>query len=123
MASDNGYTTTSALEEFTGIDYSAIDSSYTDSVLEAKISFAEALVIEAEGDTHTGTIPNKVARVTQSIAADLMRNQMIQDGYLVDRTPKAIKNILADLEAIFQAESSLYSDTRGIFVSKGENSS
>lgn len=122
MASEYGYITVADLESYTSTDYSAIYSLYTDTVIEAKISFAEELVIMAEGTTRTGTIPHKTYIATCYAAGKLMQNQMIDDGYNDKNnpmTPMSVERLILDLGAMFAAQSDLYSDRRSIFIVKG----
>lgn len=79
-----GYCTVANLEALTNIDYSAVDSSYTDVVIEAHISQAERLVNSHAGQSFTGTIPDVVVFLTLDVASKLMHNDMLLKG-ITDR--------------------------------------
>jgi len=92
------YITVSDLEDFTGTDYSAVDSDYTDTVIGAKISNAERIVNSICRDDFSGTIPDGVKAATIQIAANLMHNQLVNDGYAENRIKAFDKSIEAILE-------------------------
>lgn len=92
------YTNVSGLEDYTGTDYSTIDSTYTDTVIEAKISNAERIVNAICRDDFSGTIPDGVKAATLQISANLMHNQMVMDGYAKNKVKMYDQSIEAILE-------------------------
>jgi len=92
-----GYATVADLESFAVTDYSAVDASYTDAVIEANITQAERLVNVYCGQSFSGTIPDGVVYVTIDVSFKLMHNRMLFDG-TVDREnfPKRFDILLTD---------------------------
>jgi len=92
MASTYEYIDVSALENFTGHDYSTVDAAYTDDVINANITIAERIVNSLCNQTFSGTIPDEVVSATTIMAASLMRRRMIEDGH-VDRANPEKKHV------------------------------
>ena len=82
MASVYGYITVANLEAYESTDYGNVDATlYSDANVEAKISIAERIVNGLIGTTYTGTIPDRIVAATTIIAAQIMRNSLVQSGY------------------------------------------
>ena len=71
------------LESFAAIDYSAVKTTYTNTVVEAWITQAEVLVNKIDGSSYTGTIPENIKQATLAIAKRIAMNQMADDGLKV----------------------------------------
>lgn len=108
MASVYGVITVAILEAYSGTDYSALYSGYTDTVIEANISSGERKVLSYCGSTAIITEPAVIDAVSE-IAMRKMYNLMIHDsinGY-ADKKPfldifdDIIKESLNDLRAIY----------------------
>ena len=86
MVSDYEYTDVAGLEALAGQDYSAINSKYTDSVIEAQISMAERICNEYKRQSHDGGVdtPDDVKSATLMIARRLMKNLLIEDNIFED---------------------------------------
>ena len=85
MASAYGYITIAELESYTVTDYSSVDASYTDAVVESFISQAERLINVYLSQTYSVTIPDGVVYAALEISMKIAWNRMIFDGF-VDRT-------------------------------------
>jgi len=88
MASVYGVITLANLEALAGVDYSALYSGYSDTVIEANISHAERIILSYCGDMTIVTNPLVIAAVGE-YAKRLMYNLMIHDsisGY-ADKKP------------------------------------
>ena len=101
MVSTYGYTTVAALESFASTDYSAVDSDYSDTVIEAQITQAERLINSHMGTTYTGTIPDAIVAAALDISMRLMYNRMIYDEHIENVQAQLIvdKTILDILDA------------------------
>ncbi len=82
MASDYEYTTLAAVEEFTAIDYSAVDSTaFTAVNIDAKISIAEKMINAHMGKTGAQTVTDGIEICTILITAILLDENMNVLGY------------------------------------------
>ena len=81
MVSEYEYITVAELEAYSGMDYSAIDSLFTNTVIEAQISNAERIVNGIKRSSYTGTIPDDVEAATYILSQRLMNNMIIEYGY------------------------------------------
>lgn len=118
MVSAYGVITITNLEAVAGVDYSALYSGYSDTVLEAQISQAERLVLSYIGNLSLTTNPLVVYAVGE-VAKRMMYNMMIHDaiaGYS-EKKPflpvfdELLQETLNDLRA-------LYGDKRKIWIQK-----
>ena len=80
MVSSYEYITVANLENFANTDYSAVDATYTDTVIESNISQAERLINTYCNTSFSATLPDAVVYVTYHVALRLMHNRMIYDG-------------------------------------------
>ena len=86
------YLTVTELEAYTGIDYEANNTTYTDLVVEAKITIAERMVNAYLGVSTGQTVTDGVKVATMIIAAHLMATDMevqatnspISDRYIIN---------------------------------------
>lgn len=123
MVSTYGYTTLADLEKHAHKDYSAIDSTYlADAYVEAAISDAEYFINGYVGTTWTGTIPDDIKLVTKMIAKIFLDNYMIEEniGEVGVTNNGVIIDVLErfDIVHILDKYKDLYSDTRGVWISK-----
>lgn len=79
-ASEYGYITVAQLEAHTGVDYSVLDATFTDGVIEAQISLAERIANDIKRQSYS-TAPDDVVAATYLMAKRLMNNLMIEFGY------------------------------------------
>ena len=78
MASDYGFITVSELEIYSGLDYSAINAKFTDTIIEGQITAAEEFVRAICGNEPTvATDGIKVS--TKIMAKRLMHNLLVVD--------------------------------------------
>lgn len=120
MASSHGYITVANLEDYCGRDFSAIDPAYDDALIEGRISVAEEMVIEAEGTTHTSSIPAKTSNWTKYVAKELMKQQMIDDNYYqMGMTARTVLDMQKELADMFKSEITESDTTQHVFVQKG----
>lgn len=80
MVSEYEYITVAELEAYTAIDYSVIDASFTNTVIEAQISIAERTANDLAGTSYA-TAPDDVVAATYLMAKRLMNNLIIEFGY------------------------------------------
>ena len=80
MVSIYQYITVAELEAYTGMDYSAIDALFTNTVIEAQISNAERMVNGIKRTSYT-TVPDDVEAATYILSQRLMNNMIIEYGY------------------------------------------
>lgn len=120
MTSEYGYTTVAGLETFTGRDYSAINASYTDSVIEAQISTAENIINGYCGQSWT-TIPAVITTATKIIAGRLMTNMLIRDGYMDRANPDKPEYSLltSEVKALLDPYRDEGSDEESSWIIKG----
>lgn len=88
MASDYGFITVIILENFAGLDYSAINAKYTDTIIEANITAAEEVVRSICGNSPT-TATDGIKAATKVMARRLMHNLLVIDQE-VDSIPAPI---------------------------------
>ena len=79
MASEYGYITVANLESYMAIDFETTDASYTDSVVEMRISMAERTINSLCHQSFSGTIPDAVVSATTIMAERFMLSLMKQD--------------------------------------------
>ena len=85
MVSVYGYTTVTAVEQFSGIDYSVVDSTvFTAANIDAKITMAERLVNAYLGVSTGQTKTDGVIMSTVLITVKLLDNNMNHLGYHTD---------------------------------------
>lgn len=96
MASEYGYITVTELENFTNTDYSAVDATYTDTVIEANISQAERLINIYMGESFSSPIPDTIKYVALDVSFKLMHNRMVEEGIMDRENPKKYFPILND---------------------------
>jgi hypothetical protein len=121
MVSKYGYSTVAGLEKYAIKDYSAIDATLTDTVLEDKITDAEKYVNGYIGTVFTGTIDDDIELVTNMIAKTMIQNYMIEEAIGSYSQANGITTpILAndDIVIILEKYRDLYSQKQGIFISK-----
>jgi hypothetical protein len=101
MASDHAYTTLAAIENYTGIDWSAVDSvAFTDARVDATISLAETIINGYLGQSSILTVTDGITTATILITSKLLHGKAKVLGYqLDDYTPLdlielSIKDIL-----------------------------
>lgn len=121
MTSQYGYATVSDLETFTSTDYSVVDASYTDTVIESWLTNSERLVNGFTGTTFTSTIPDSIKLATQMIAQKIARNKMIDDNHITrgSNEIKSMKLLDDDVKEILKSYKDTYDDAQGIWVVKG----
>ena len=125
MATTYGLITVAALELLLGgRDLETMDASYTDTEVEAILSFAEEQVIGLSGSTWTSTtITIPVTAALKTFAIFEMESVMIRDGHMetADRTvSRTTLNIFQqNMTALFEAARSTGSDVQGFYVIKG----
>lgn len=102
MASTYGYITVANLEAKTGLDYSVIDATYTDGVIEGIITQAERWVNEFCGQTFTGTIPDGVVAATLELSEYLMLVSIKSRGHEFEPAP--LNNVLAFCTSVLQKQ-------------------
>ncbi len=82
MVSEYGYTTLEAIENFTAIDYSAVDSTaFTAPKIDAKITMAEKMVNSHMGLNGAQTVTDGIEVATILITAILLDENMNVLGY------------------------------------------
>ncbi len=82
MVSEYEYTTLAAVEAFTAIDYSAVDSTaFTAVNIDAKITIAEKMINAHLGVTGAQTVTDGIETATILIAAILLDENMNVLGY------------------------------------------
>lgn len=81
MVSIYQYITVAELEAYTGMDYSAIDALFTNTVIEAQISNAERMVNGIKRQSFSVTPPDDVEAATYIMSQRLMNNMIIEYGY------------------------------------------
>jgi len=80
--SEYSYATTANVEDFTGIDYSAIHATkFTDVKIEAKITIAEKMVNSYLGVDGAQTITDGIEACTIIIAAKILHLNLIELGF------------------------------------------
>ena len=120
MASTYGYITVANLEAYESTNYGNIDSTlYSDANVEAKITIAERIVNGLVGTTYTGTIPDRIVAATTIIAAQLMRNSLIQNGYDVDNKQTRLDSETEILKGLLDPEKADNLDQPTFWVVKG----
>lgn len=125
MASEYGYTTLAALENYAKVDYSTIDSvAFSDSRVESTITDAEYFINTYVGTTFTDTIPDGIKLTAKMIAKIYLNNFMIEHriGAFKDEQG-VIVDILEqdDIISILEQYKDEYSAEEGIWVSKHTN--
>jgi len=82
MVSEYEYITVAELEGYSGIDYSALDATFTDTVIEEQIGIAERICNGIKRGSYTSTtVPDDVEAATFLMSKRLMNNLMIEFGY------------------------------------------
>jgi len=120
MASTYGYITVANLEAYESTNYGNIDSTlYSDANVEAKITIAERIVNGLVGTSYTGTIPDRIVAATTIIAAQLMRNSLIQNGYDVEGQKARADNENEILKGLLDPEKADNLDQPTFWVVKG----
>ena len=85
MVSDKELIAVADLEKFAIIDYSAINASLTDAVVESKISDAEIFVCGVVGRNYTSTdVPDEIKFAVKTVSKKMMENYLIDMGFDVD---------------------------------------
>jgi len=82
MVSDMGLVTVAELEKFAILDYSTIDATLTDTIIDGKISDAEVFVCSIVGRDYTAEdLPDAVKLAIKTVAKKMMENYLIELGY------------------------------------------
>jgi hypothetical protein len=90
MASTYGYITAATLENFTGIDYSIVDSvAYSDARVEVIITSAEEIVNGLMGVSTAQTVTNAITISTKFLSAWMLWQSMANLGYTL-KEPQGI---------------------------------
>ena len=80
MVSVFQYITVAQLEAYSGIDYSVLDATFTNTIIDTQISIAEYLVNDIKRQSYTSA-PGDVVAATYLLSKILMNNMMIEFGY------------------------------------------
>jgi hypothetical protein len=124
MTTTYKYGTLANFEKHAVKDYSAIDAALTDTIVEWKMSDAETYINGYVGTTFTGTIPADITLCTFMIAKIFMDNYMIEEKIgSFAQSNEIITDVLSrfDIVAILEKYKNLYTQTRGVFVSKNKH--
>jgi len=122
VASTYEYITVATLEAYESTNYGNIDSTlYSDANVEAKISLAERVVNGLVGTSYTGTIPDRIVAATTIIAAQLMRQSLINNNYLEKSSVETEKISWEGsvLKGLLDPERADNLDHPGVWVVKG----
>ena len=121
MVSTYGYATVANLEKHAKVDYSTIDATLTDALVDDTISDAEKYINGYVGTIFTGTIPDSIELVTKMIAKIMLTNYMIEQAIGSYSQSNGITTpILAndDIVLILEQYRDQYSEKQGVFISK-----
>ena len=89
MVSEYGYLTLENLENFTGINYSAINATaYTDARVEANITVAERMINAYLGVSTGQTKSDGIVTATTLIAQRILHDNMVELGYGTEESVK-----------------------------------
>ncbi len=89
MVSEYGYLTLENLENFTGIDYSAVNATaYTDARVEANITVAERMINAYLGVSTGQTKSDGIVTATTLIAQRILHDNMVELGYATEESVK-----------------------------------
>ena len=89
MVSVYGYVSLANLENFTGIDYSAVDAvAYTDARVEANITLAERMVNAYLGVSTGQTKSDGIVTATTLISQRILHDNMVELGYATEEPVK-----------------------------------
>jgi hypothetical protein len=97
MTSTYKYITVAQLEAYTGRDYSAINASYTDTIIEAWITQAERIVNKLKGTTYSVTIPDDVVTATLEISMRIAHNRLLMDGHFFNQDAQRLPLVDDDI--------------------------
>jgi hypothetical protein len=112
MASDHAYTALAAIENFTGIDWSAVDSvAFSDARVDATISLAETIINGYLGQSSILTVTDGITTSAILITAKLLHDKAKVLGYQLEgytssdvvqlSVPEILKMFLHETEDAF----------------------
>ena len=105
MASDYAYITITILEEYTGIDYSAVDAdAFHDDKVNKKISIAERMVNGYLGVSTAQTATNAIKSCVTIIAAGILHTNMKILGYNLEGDSYEYKDPLSVLDFFLKGD-------------------
>ena len=80
MATEYEYITVAQLESYAALDYSTIDAAFTNTVIEARISYCERIANDIKRQSYTSA-PDDVVAATYLMSMRAMHNLMMEHGY------------------------------------------